>query len=260
MTTFREIPGYPDYRASEGGQIALVKDNDILRILAQRIDKDGYLRVCVSVNGVRYTRFVHQLVALAFLPIDDEECSKEVNHKDGDKTNNDVENLEWSTRSANMQHAIENGLINNVLRVRAYHTKTGEVIVYHSMKSAAKALGLARHQLVRYLTGFPHAKYNGEITLEPLLEDYIPSVREGRSFYVAYDYVSNKTIVADTSFVLALMTGIQAATINAATKAKKMNLIGGYAFKKGEDQTPFPKFDKDEAFASRERYMLQYKN
>ena len=260
MTTYKKIPGFPSYVVSTTGVIGSVQDDGSICVKVPTEDPDGYLKVnLVGLDGNTYTRFVHRLVALTYLTEDGVSLG-EVNHKDGDKTNNDVENLEWSTRSANMQHAIENGLINNVLRVRAYHTKTGEVIVYHSMKSAAKALGLARHQLVRYLTGFPHAKHNGDITLEPLLEDYIPSVREGRSFYVAYDYVSNKTIVADTSFVLALMTGIQAATINAATKAKKMNLIGGYAFKKGEDQTPFPKFAKDEAFASRERYMLQYKN
>lgn len=257
MTTFREIPGYPNYFATEDGLIIKIRKDGTTLTLSQRKDSKGYLRVNLYIEGNVYTRFVHQLIALAFLV---EEPLEEVNHKDGDKTNNHYLNLEWVTRVGNRIHAVNTGLVRNVLRVRAYHNKSGEVIVYPSMKSAAKAFGLDRYQIVKFLTGYPHLKVNGDVTLQAMLEEYVPNTREGRRTIVAYDYVSKRTLVADTTLMMALLTGIQNQTIKGALKAKKMNLIGGYAFKKGEDQTPFPKFDKDEAFSSRERYMLQYKN
>ena len=68
----------------------------------------GYLAVYVKNQGQRKTLYLHRLVAEAFLskPFD---CN-EVNHIDGDKTNNHVLNLEWTTHSANLKHACQSGL------------------------------------------------------------------------------------------------------------------------------------------------------
>jgi len=255
MTSIRQIPGYPDYRASEDGLIIKIRKDGTPLTLSQRKDSDGYLRVNLYVEGNVYTRFVHQLIALAFLP---GEPTKEVNHLDGDKANNHYTNLEWSTPAGNRQHAVQTGLLSNVLRVRAYSTKTGEVIVYPSIKSAAAALGIDRYKAVRYLTGYPHAKIDGDITLEAIIEDYVPNTREGRRVLLAYDYVSKRTIVADTTLMMALLTAIQNTTIKYTLKAKNINLIGGYAFKTKDNTEPFPTFSQEEARASRERYMLQY--
>jgi hypothetical protein len=71
--------------------------------LAQRRIGAGYLAVGVKEGGRKRTLYVHRLVADAFLgrPGD----GNEVNHIDGNKQNNAVENLEWTTHSANLQHA-----------------------------------------------------------------------------------------------------------------------------------------------------------
>lgn len=72
----------------------------------------GYLAVGSKEQGVKRTHYVHRLVAEAFLgePVD----ANEVNHLDGDKTNNKVENLEWTTHSSNLQHAVRTGLAGRV--------------------------------------------------------------------------------------------------------------------------------------------------
>lgn len=68
----------------------------------------GYMCVDLRIGGKKTRVFVHRLVAQAFL--DNPENKHCVNHKDGDKSNNSVENLEWCTHSENMKHAISLGL------------------------------------------------------------------------------------------------------------------------------------------------------
>jgi 5-methylcytosine-specific restriction endonuclease McrA len=74
-----------------------------------RENKYGYYQVILSNNGKSKTITIHQLVARAF--IDNPENKKEVNHKDGNKLNNNINNLEWATNIENKRHAIKNGLI-----------------------------------------------------------------------------------------------------------------------------------------------------
>lgn len=71
-------------------------------------NRSGYRQVRIGVSGSQTTISIHRLVAKAFIPNPD--GLKDVNHKDGDKTNNRVDNLEWISRSGNVLHAISNGL------------------------------------------------------------------------------------------------------------------------------------------------------
>lgn len=90
-----------DYEISDDGEI---RNKHTGRLIKQFAGKDGYLRTQIAGK----TRSVHRLVALAFIPT---EVGKDfVNHKDGNKQNNKVDNLEWCTRSENMQHAYDNAL------------------------------------------------------------------------------------------------------------------------------------------------------
>ena len=79
------------------------------KILKQAISKDGnYWVVSLWQNQVGKTIKVHRLIATAFIP---NELNKPfVNHKDGNKLNNELSNLEWVTSSENNQHAFDNGL------------------------------------------------------------------------------------------------------------------------------------------------------
>ena len=68
---------------------------------------NGYYATCLSKNG-NHTKTIHRLVAETFIPNQNNyPC---VNHKDEDKSNNCVDNLEWCTRSENMKHAYGHGL------------------------------------------------------------------------------------------------------------------------------------------------------
>lgn len=78
------------------------------KLLKTQIDRNGYVKLRISINSIKYTMSVHREVALAFLHKDTHK--NEVNHKDGNKSNNNIANLEWVTRSENLKHAVSTGL------------------------------------------------------------------------------------------------------------------------------------------------------
>lgn len=76
------------------------------RILKYTLDKDGYCMVCLTNNYAKKYIRIHRLVAEAFLP--NPNGYTEINHKDEDKTNNCVENLEWCDRKYNCNYGTRN--------------------------------------------------------------------------------------------------------------------------------------------------------
>ena len=78
------------------------------KVLAFYIDKDGYCVVCLTNKRKHKTYRVSRLVAETFIP--NYENKPTVNHIDGNKQNNNIENLEWATYSENNRHAVEMGL------------------------------------------------------------------------------------------------------------------------------------------------------
>ena len=117
------------------------------KILSATNNGKGYLVVALYKDGQRYFRKVHRLVAKAFIenPFD----LPEVNHKDGDKTNNRPYNLEWSTTKENCRHRQDNGLGNhktaNKAREKAvacFDLSTGKIVnTYCSARIASIEFG-----------------------------------------------------------------------------------------------------------------------
>ena len=111
---WRDIPGYDGiYSVSNRGRVRLNVTRNRYRagsIRTGQPNADGYLRLSMTHNGQRKKCFVHRLVALAFLGPRD--ANIELNHKNGVKTDNRVENLEYVTHRENMCHAVDMGLWN----------------------------------------------------------------------------------------------------------------------------------------------------
>lgn len=82
------------------------------RVLKTQTDKKGYHRLRVTIEREKMNYKIHREVAKAFIPNPDN--LPQVNHKDGNKSNNAVDNLEWISNRDNAHHAIENGLWENV--------------------------------------------------------------------------------------------------------------------------------------------------
>jgi len=77
-------------------------------ILKSFPDKDGYLRVALHKNGKMFQYSIHRLVCMTFMPM--YEYKLQVNHKDGNKKNNCIDNLEWCTPQENIAHSVKFGL------------------------------------------------------------------------------------------------------------------------------------------------------
>ncbi len=103
----RVIRGYDDYLISCKGVIISLK-NRKPREKRSRVNKRGYVQVGLHKDTKIHAKYVHRLVAEAF--IENPDNKEEVNHKNGIKTDNSIGNLEWMTKSENNQHAYDTGL------------------------------------------------------------------------------------------------------------------------------------------------------
>jgi len=105
MEEWKDMVGYEDiYQISSLGRVKSFHHDRIHgQILRLARHRSGYLQVCLCRDGKRSYKYVHRLVAIAFLG---DHPGYEINHRNGDKTDNRVENLEWVTAAQNTRHAI----------------------------------------------------------------------------------------------------------------------------------------------------------
>jgi len=116
---WESVVGYDGrYMVSNIGRVYSIKTNKYLK---QNI-RSGYPSVKLQFNCSKKTYSTHRLVAAAF--IKNESGKREVNHRDGDKENNHVLNLEWATPSENMSHAVKNGLVSLPSQMGESHSQS----------------------------------------------------------------------------------------------------------------------------------------
>lgn len=133
---WKDIDGYDgDYQVSSLGRIRTWKSCRGLPVPRIRICSDdghGYSQICLSHKNHQKTIHVHILVAKAFLP--NPYNLKELNHKDENKKNNCVDNLEWCTRKYNVNYGSRTQKTSKpVMRIGADGTK-----IFESMREAAR--------------------------------------------------------------------------------------------------------------------------
>lgn len=155
LEQWASIDRCPKYSVSNYGR---VKNNRNDFILKPRPDRKGYLRVSISNNyGVVTEQLIHRLVAEAFCP--GEKDGLDVNHIDGNKSNNSADNLEWCTRSYNLKHGYRIGLRSSPQnRCKAVRIiETGET--FPSVRECARSLGCQHSNVSLCLNGRQQSCY-----------------------------------------------------------------------------------------------------
>lgn len=154
MEEWKTIAEASNYEISNLGNVRNVNTKKILK---GRISKSGYYQVSVKIDATQNfcNRYIHRLVALYW--IDNPENKREVNHKDGNKLNNMLENLEWVTSSENQKHRHLIGITKTSNRKVGKFTKQGELIKeYNSIIQAAQEEGHPRVSIDNVLQGRNH--------------------------------------------------------------------------------------------------------
>lgn len=158
MEVWKDIEGYKGlYQVSSWGRVKNYRSGRVLKC-----DKTtyGYLRVTLVNNGNIQHQLVHRLVAEAFIP--NPENKPQVNHIDENKENNCVENLEWCTRSENMNHGTRNLRASKTNSIPIVCIETG--VEYYGIKECARNMGLHDGNITSVLKG--KRKHTGGYTFK----------------------------------------------------------------------------------------------
>lgn len=167
VEVWKDVVGYEGkYQVSNFGKVRSIDRVDASgkkrkgRYLKSCKDKDGYLYVCLSGGNVT-TRRIHKLVAESFIGV----CPTgyQVNHKDENKTNNRIENLEYVTAKQNINHGTA---IKRRAEKRGYTvcqlSKNGNVVAkYRSLREAATNTGVDFRNIRRCCNGEKYYKTAG---------------------------------------------------------------------------------------------------
>ncbi len=137
------IKGFDGYQISNYGRVRNVNTGKILK---PQTRPDGYISIYIGKRGSQKNRKLHRIIAEAFIP--NPNNYPEVNHKNEDKSDNRIENLEWCTREYNMSYGkyslYKVPLVDSSIKVIQYDMNWNFVRHYNSIREAARKTGFSK--------------------------------------------------------------------------------------------------------------------
>lgn len=216
VEVWKDVVGYEGlYEVSNLGRVKSIARNGTAGgLMSLNINRSGYIYVGLRKSNVQKYQLVHRLVGLAFIPLVD---GKEmINHKDGNKTNNNLGNLEWVNNSENRKHAYANNLQkvnldkaheaaweNQKRKVKQFSLDGKIVAEFNSIQEAAITNGIGNTCISQCLSGrYKQSggfmwKYSEDVNgdnINPLVETNTENSESGIK-YIARDRNRNKWIV-----------------------------------------------------------------
>ena len=150
---WKPIVGYENYEISNYGNC---RKKDSEQNLKPHLNSAGYVRYGLSKNGKTKMFFAHRLVAKAFLK--NPENKPQVNHKDNNKLNNHISNLEYCTQNENIKQQYKYGKITRKINGKIFCKEKNKI--YDTLEEAAKDIGVHRRSVYNALNGLVE-KTNG---------------------------------------------------------------------------------------------------
>ena len=239
---YRVIPGYPGYVINKYGDVISRSTGKVL----SKKDCGGYQAVNIynPDKSVPRTVKVHILLARAFIENNDPDKYCCVNHIDGNKQNNKLENLEWVTYSENINHAVENGLRNDNFPTLVRDINDNSILEFPSLFKAFKHIGYNWIQpLVKNING---------VFIPNLFKDRyeIKFKDDETNWYYGYPNKSGKSIEAynlktkevknfDSMSIASIELGIRYMRLNRAINSIETLSVDGWLVRYKSDE-PWP--------------------
>lgn len=164
-----QCPNYGNIKSLD----RLIKNkNNIIRhkkgqLIKPKKNKNGYLQFALNKNGKREMAYVHIIIAQTFLENNNISIKHlTVNHKDGNKLNNKVTNLEFCSQSDNNKHSYKKLKRNNAIKgakkkqVIFIDTKNKKIIIFKSIAETSRTINLSHTQINKYIYG--NKKWKGQ--------------------------------------------------------------------------------------------------
>lgn len=146
---WKDIQGYEGYyQVSNLGRVKSLRSNTILKI---NDIKGGYSQVGLSINGKQKTKRIHRLVATAFL--DNEFNLTQINHKDKNRHNNRVDNLEWCDYKYNIQYS-------RARKVNQYDMQGNFIKTWNCVSDIERELGIKNQMIIRCCKSMRNKTHN----------------------------------------------------------------------------------------------------
>ena len=163
MIKYKVIPGRPSFEVSNTG---IVRNKITKKVLEQKTTPDGYKVVYIKDGSNTYPKErVHRLVYRAFKSKDIK--GKEIDHIDGDKTNNNLKNLEIVAHRENMIRAVKNKLITSNREFTVKNINTGEIFTNVSITDLERYTGIAASNVISKIKNSNEKPINGYSIINP---------------------------------------------------------------------------------------------
>lgn len=254
MEEWKPVVNAKNYEVSNKGRVRNILTGLVLK---PGIDRYGYEKLHLRKNdGSNYYATIHRLVALAWLPNDDEN-KFQINHKDGNKLNNYLENLEWASAKENVVHSYVHLLNGNTSHVTLKNIETGEQSDFKSIKELGRHLGMWLSMLVPLIknstTNPIFGKYEVNLKDEEAVFGRSNTVEFGKEVYVL-DLIDDKLSTYPSILLAAYFTGIRCLS-SIRLCGGYINLIGYFVTTEKDKIPKNISVDKEKLQIERQRYL-----
>ena len=186
----KEVKEFPNYYITSNGDVISKRMN---KPISKWVDNVGYYQCIMYKEGKRNYKRIHRVMAETFLMKSEKDAQLDVNHIDGNKLNNNINNLELVNNSQNTQHGYNQGLYKTNKRsvaVKVYKKSDSKVVnIYKSIREASVKLDLNRKTISAIM--FDGKTNNYDYIFEPIIEEdfYYIQVFDANGNYI--DVVSS---------------------------------------------------------------------